>query len=303
MSEITLTNDEKEFLDKLTELERKAFDIAHKAHFGQIDKAGNDYIHHPIAVAMGCTTEKSRIVGFLHDVVEDTDVTLGDLAKEFDSDIITAINLVTKTNNVYYPKYLEDIKTNDIAREVKLSDLTHNMDLSRIPNSGKWDYVRLDKYQRSKDYLLGNSPFYDLERYIHAQEKEFSGFELALKEVKQKFKRSHWMWYIFPQIRGLGNSDMDAIYAIVSPDEAKAYLNNPYLSVNLTIITKAVLSLGLVNIFDVFHFPDGLKLKSSMTLFHFATGMKESIYKQVIDRYYGGKFDKKTIDIISYQSK
>ena len=298
MDKITYSSNEKKFLDNLTELESKAFDIAFKANLGQVDKAGLDCIHHPITVVMRCTTEKSRVVAFLHDVVEDTDITLETLSNIFDDDIITALKLVTKTNNIFYPKYLSDIKDNDIAREVKLADLSHNMDLSRIPNPGKWDLVRLNKYQRSKDYLLGNSPFYDLERYMHAQDKEFSGFDLALKEIKQRNKRSHWMWYIFPRIRGLGNSDMDAVYSMVDLNEAKSYLDHPVLGVRMVTLTKAVLSLGKINIYDVFHFPDTLKLRSSMTLFHLATGQNESIYKQVIDKYFDGKFDQKTIAIL-----
>ncbi|MCQ3035598.1 MAG: DUF1810 family protein [Bacilli bacterium] len=298
MNKTAYSSNEKKFLDNLTELESKAFDIAFKAHKGQVDKAGADYIHHPIKVAMGCTSEKSRVVAFLHDVVEDTDITLETLSNIFDKDIIVALKLVTKTNNTFYPKYLSDIKDNDLAREVKLSDLSHNMDLSRIPNPGKWDMVRLNKYQRSKDYLLGNTPFYDLERYMHAQDKEFSGFDLAMKEIKQRNKRSHWMWYIFPQIRGLGNSDMDATYSVVDLGEAKAYLDHPVLGVRMVSLTKAVLSLGKINIYDVFHFPDTLKLRSSMTLFHLATGQNESIYKQVIDKYFDGKFDAKTISLL-----
>ncbi|AIZ56970.1 bifunctional (p)ppGpp synthetase II/ guanosine-3',5'-bis pyrophosphate 3'-pyrophosphohydrolase [Candidatus Methanoplasma termitum] len=105
----------------------KALNIATKAHEGQKDMSGNDYIHHPIAVSGFCITEKGKIVGLLHDVVEDTSVTLDDLLAEgYDKDIIMAVDCVSKREGEKKSDYLKRVATSDIATEVKFADMRHN---------------------------------------------------------------------------------------------------------------------------------------------------------------------------------
>lgn len=133
----------------------KALEIATNAHKGQFDKVGKEYINHPIAVSNLCKNKKAKIVGLLHDVVEDTEVTLDDLRKYFSNDIIEAIKLVTKTKNYVPEEYYQNIKMNNLAREVKMADLTHNMDLSRYQGLEITDEVikRTEKYQKYYEYL------------------------------------------------------------------------------------------------------------------------------------------------------
>ena len=105
----------------------KALMIAAKAHEGQKDMSGNDYIYHPIAVSGYCITEKGKITGLLHDVVEDTAVTLKDLRAEgYDEDIITAIDCISKRKGEEITDYLKRVATSDIAAEVKFADMRHN---------------------------------------------------------------------------------------------------------------------------------------------------------------------------------
>lgn len=138
--------------DKLYE---KALRIAEKAHEGQKDKGGNPYILHPLAVASKVENREEKITALLHDVVEDTEVTLGDLAREFPSVIVDAVDRLTKKKGPEYSreKYLERIKENEIARKVKLADLEHNMDISRIPHPTEVDYRRLENYKENVEFL------------------------------------------------------------------------------------------------------------------------------------------------------
>ena len=104
----------------------------------------------------------------------------------------------------------------------------------------------------------------NLERFIKAQESEF---KTALAEIKSGHKRSCWMWYIFPQLRGLGTSSMAHVYGIAGLDEARAYLSHPILSARLIEISEALLMLKKKNPEDIFGHTDTMKLRSSMTLF------------------------------------
>src|SRR4051812_9636570 len=104
----------------------------------------------------------------------------------------------------------------------------------------------------------------DLQRFIDAHNEDF---KLALSEIKAGKKRSHWMWYIFPQLRGLGFSDTSKYYAIESEEEAKEFLNHPELGQNLISITSELLKLNHKNATSIFGTPDDTKLFSSMTLF------------------------------------
>ena len=135
----------------------------------------------------------------------------------------------------------------------------------------------------------------ELDRFIRAQEYNYSD---ALKEIKNGKKTTHWMWYVFPQIKGLGKSDTAKWYAIKDLQEAKDYLNNEILSNRLEQICKALLELDCNDAYKIFGSPDDMKLKSSMTLFEIAAP-ENKIFKRVLDKYFNGERDQKTIEIIS----
>lgn len=139
----------------------------------------------------------------------------------------------------------------------------------------------------------------ELDRFIRAQEYNYSD---ALKEIKNGRKISHWMWYVFPQIKGLGKSDTAKWYAIKDLQEAKDYLNNEILSNRLEQICKALLDLDCNDAYKIFGSPDDMKLKSSMTLFEIAAP-DNKIFKRVLDKYFNGERDQKTIEIISSMQK
>lgn len=128
-------------------------EVAKKAHSGQKDKAGVEYILHPIAVAGMLETEQEKIVALLHDVVEDSHITLNALGNMgFEFDIVTAVNLLTK-DGTDYDKYLERVKKNPLARAVKIADLTHNLDIRRISHPKEKDFQRIQKYKNGLEFL------------------------------------------------------------------------------------------------------------------------------------------------------
>ena len=131
----------------------KAMKIAYKAHDGQKDKAGVPYIFHPIHLAEQMKAEEECIVALLHDVVEDTDVTFEDLEKEFSQIIIDALKLLTHNKSVEYMEYIKNIKNNPIARKVKLADLNHNSDKTRLLSITEKDIERYNKYQKAIQIL------------------------------------------------------------------------------------------------------------------------------------------------------
>ena len=131
----------------------KAFFIMLKAHKGQKDKAGKMYIFHPIKVALMSKGYKTKVVALLHDVVEDSDITIKELSKHFDKDIILAVDCITKKKGQKYQDYLEVVKNNELARKVKIADLTHNIDLSRLKNITEKDIDRRNKYLKAKAFL------------------------------------------------------------------------------------------------------------------------------------------------------
>ena len=135
---------------------------------------------------------------------------------------------------------------------------------------------------------------YDLERFIKAQQMDY---EIAYKEISEGCKRSHWMWYIFPQIAGLGYSPMAKMYEIADLDEAKAYMENEYLRNNLIEITRALLNCGEDDIEKIMGFPDDLKLRSCMTLFEFAAPEIE-VFGLVLDKFFNADWDNNTVAII-----
>ena len=133
----------------------KAILIATQAHTGQKDRYGKPYILHPIRLMMKVYSEQEKVVAILHDVVEDSDLTLEDLLREgFSAEIITAVDCITKRNNEPYMDYIERVRSNRIARKVKLADLKDNMDLRRINKISKNDLERLEKYHQAWRLLI-----------------------------------------------------------------------------------------------------------------------------------------------------
>lgn len=131
-----------------------ALAIAKKAHAGQVDKAGIDYIQHPLYVASQVKTEQEKAVALLHDVIEDSDVTADDLlASGLSNEVVTAVQILTKKKGQSYQEYLEKVKSNNLARVVKLADLKHNSDLSRLKSVTNTDYERVEKYKKAIRYL------------------------------------------------------------------------------------------------------------------------------------------------------
>lgn len=130
-----------------------------------------------------------------------------------------------------------------------------------------------------------------MERFLTAQEPVYLQ---VLAELQAGSKRTHWMWFIFPQIAGLGFSSMAQRYAIASLDEAKAYLAHPVLGKRIEECTKAVLRHGNRTAYQIFDTPDDLKFRSSMTLFHRAAP-ENPLFKKALDTFYEGVEDPNTI--------
>lgn len=131
-----------------------ALKIATEAHKGQVDKAGVPYINHPLTVASLVDTEEEKIVALLHDTIEDTNITEQDLLNYgFSNKIVEAVKLLTHNKNVPYMVYVAKIKDNELARKVKIADLTHNSDLSRLKEITEKDKKRYEKYQKALLYL------------------------------------------------------------------------------------------------------------------------------------------------------
>ena len=141
---------------------------------------------------------------------------------------------------------------------------------------------------------MGTTKANDLDRFIEAQEKEY---EIAYKEISQGKKQSHWIWYIYPQIKGLGMSYMDKEYSIKSIKEARDYVKNEKLYNNLIEMTELLLEIKHNDIKEVMWYPDDLKLRSCMTLFYAISG--NDIFEKVIDKFYEGEKDMRTINILN----
>ena len=134
----------------------------------------------------------------------------------------------------------------------------------------------------------------DLSRFLKAQEYDY---DRALLEIRSGRKRSHWMWYIFPQIQGLGFSSTAQYYAIQDLQEAKDYLAHPVLGARLKEISSALLELDGLSASEIFGYPDDLKLRSSMTLFRMAD-LEDDLFEKVLEKYYDGIPDSRTVNIV-----
>ena len=133
-----------------------------------------------------------------------------------------------------------------------------------------------------------------LDKFVTAQARDY---ETALDEIRSGRKRSHWMWYIFPQLQGLGFSSTAQYYGIRDLEQAKDYMAHPVLGPRLVEISEALLSLGTSNPTAVMGYPDDLKLCSCMTLFEVAVP-EEPVFGQVIDKFYSGHRDRLTLEIL-----
>lgn len=131
-----------------------AYELAKRAHSGQVDKAGVYYINHPVAVSDRVYPEKEKTVALLHDVVEDTGITIECLRTLFDDEIADAVECLTRKSGESYNAYIRRVAQNSIARHVKIADLSHNMDLSRLLVVTDADIKRNEKYRRAMDFLL-----------------------------------------------------------------------------------------------------------------------------------------------------
>ena len=134
-----------------------------------------------------------------------------------------------------------------------------------------------------------------LDRFVEAQEKMYS---TAMKEIQNGKKRSHWMWYIFPQLRGLGRSSMAHIYGISGLEEAIAYLEHPWLSGRLYELCVALLHHKDKSAYEIFGDIDAMKLKSSMTLFAL-TSEDYTIFDQVLEQFFDAEMDEVTVNLIN----
>ena len=133
---------------------KKAALLSYKAHEGQYDKGGYPYFMHPLHLAEQMDDEASICVALLHDVVEDTDYTIEDIATlGFSEEIVAAVACLTKPEQMPYMDYIKEIKKNPLATKVKLADLDHNSDISRLPEISEKAMQRVKKYREAKDYL------------------------------------------------------------------------------------------------------------------------------------------------------
>ena len=137
-----------------------------------------------------------------------------------------------------------------------------------------------------------------LDRFVKAQK---CYYETALKEVRDGRKESHWIWYIFPQLKGLGYSSTAREYAIDGREEAVAYMNDPELRAHLIEISQALLDSDVADAADIFGYPDDLKVRSCMTLF-MNVCPEEKVFSQVLDKYFNGEPDEKTLELLGYSS-
>jgi len=142
--------------------------------------------------------------------------------------------------------------------------------------------------------MINASNTVDLSRLTNAQE---SIYDSVLAELRNGRKRTHWMWYIFPQIDGLGHSATSKHYAIKSIEEARQYLNHPVLGQRLLECAEAVFAIEGRSISEIFGYPDNLKLKSSMTLFAYMAAPC-SVFARILDKYFNGEQDALTLQLL-----
>ena len=136
-----------------TKMTREAMKIAYNAHYNQFDRAGVPYMYHPIHLAENMDSEIACVVALLHDVVEDTDITMEELEKTFPREVIEILKLLTHDKKVDYMEYIKRIKENEIARKVKIEDILHNADETRLDSITEEDIIRREKYKKALEFL------------------------------------------------------------------------------------------------------------------------------------------------------
>ena len=141
----------------------------------------------------------------------------------------------------------------------------------------------------------------NLQRFTSAQDSPHSGFDAALAEISAGGKRSHWIWYIFPQLTGLGRSGMAARYGIGGADEARAYWQHPVLGSRLKECAELVLAVEGRSAHEIFGSPDDLKFRSSMTLFGRAAP-DEPVFERALRKYFDGEPDERTLALLQPRS-
>ena len=181
------------------------------------------------------------------------------------------------------------------AKAFMPEEFIHTAEMFELMCKGSYVYKPedIEEEEIRKESAPEPEPELTLERFrtAHAQ-----SYEDALQEIRSGMKQTHWMWYIFPQIQGLGHSEKARYYAIRDREEAMDYWNDPVLSAHLIEICRELLKLNSP-IDWIMGYPDDLKLKSSMTLFRLVTG--EQIFQDVLDKFYGGKLDERTKEKLS----
>jgi uncharacterized protein (DUF1810 family) len=135
---------------------------------------------------------------------------------------------------------------------------------------------------------------HSLERFVEAQARNYDD---ALAEIKRGRKQTHWMWYVFPQIQGLGFSETAKFYAIKDVQEAEAFRKHPVLGSRLISISRALLAIASNDPYQVVGSPDDMKLQSSMTLFG-SLPDADPVFQAVLDKFYGGEQDRKTLQLL-----
>jgi uncharacterized protein (DUF1810 family) len=148
-------------------------------------------------------------------------------------------------------------------------------------------------YAKGGGWMDGVS--FDLDRFEDAQRPVF---DTVLSELRGGRKRSHWIWFIFPQMRGLGRSATSEFYGIGSLAEARAYIAHPVLGPRLLLCTETVLGIVDRSLNEIFGSPDDMKFRSSMTLFARAIGERPNVFTEALDRYCGGGMDEKTLALL-----
>lgn len=146
-----------------------------------------------------------------------------------------------------------------------------------------------------RDDNVGRNDPFDLNRFTSAQEGVYNS---VLAELKSGRKRTHWIWFIFPQIEGLGHSSTSIYYAVKSIEEARRYLDHPVIGARLVECAEAVLAVEGRSVSDIFGYPDDMKLKSSMTLFASVREDPHSVFVRVLDKYFHGERDDRTLQIL-----
>jgi uncharacterized protein (DUF1810 family) len=146
-----------------------------------------------------------------------------------------------------------------------------------------------------KSLSSGNADPFDLRRFVDAQD---GVYDSVLAELRNGAKRSHWIWFVFPQLRGLGRSPTAMRFGIASLDEARAYLAHSVLGPRLRECTRLVADIDGRSVDEIFGWPDNLKVRSSMTLFARATD-DNADFRAVLDKFYGGEEDPATLEVLS----